>query len=408
MADYYSLLARLIDGLPDAAPTARQNVYDRARRTLADQLRAVTPPLTEAEIAREGSSLESAIRQLEARYADGARSPVPPEERDQPKQAEVAPPAPSGPGEAAGENRPVAIRRGGRRTRPLAMLAVLVCLAIPVATLAWLWRDQPRPEPAQETAPPVAAAPAQNDNNKFSERVGGLPAEPQPNRPARPPAAPQPAQSAAAPQPRPASPPALPSNAGDTAPSDVAVAQRALIFEENPSDPQQPIITTGRALWRLDNVNAGQGLPLETVIRGTVELPSAGLTLTIAVRRNLDPALPASHTIELTFANASVNGAPPRVVRDVALPMMRPEETIRGIPVAGLPVPVKENVFLIGLSDLRGDVDRNTELLLRRNWMELPIRFASGQKAALLFDKGVSGERVFLDAFRKWGQLPQQ
>ncbi|MDB5557993.1 MAG: hypothetical protein JWQ36_927, partial [Enterovirga sp.] len=113
-------------------------------------------------------------------------------------------------------------------------------------------------------------------------------------------------------------------------------------------------------------------------------------------------------TIELTFVNAPVNGSPPRVVRDVALPMMRPEETIRGVSVAGLPVPVKENVFLIGLSDLRGDVDRNTELLLRRNWMELPIRFASGQKAALLFDKGVSGERVFYDAFRAWGQLPAQ
>jgi hypothetical protein len=88
--------------------------------------------------------------------------------------------------------------------------------------------------------------------------------------------------------------------------------------------------------------------------------------------------------------------------------MMRPEETIRGVSVAGLPVPVKENVFLIGLSDLKGDIDRNAELLLRRNWMELPIRFASGQKAALLFDKGVSGERVFLDAFRQWGQVPQQ
>jgi hypothetical protein len=189
---------------------------------------------------------------------------------------------------------------------------------------------------------------------------------------------------------------------------DVAVAQRALIFEENLTDPQQPSISTGRALWRLDTVSAGQGMALETVIRGAIELPQAGLTLNVLIRRNLDPALPASHTIELTFLNSPVNGAPPRVVRDVALPMMRPEETIRGVSVAGLPVPVKENVFLIGLSDLKGDIERNAELLLRRNWMELPIRFASGQKAALLFDKGVSGERVFYDAFRQWGQVPQQ
>jgi hypothetical protein len=393
MADYYSLLAKLLDGLPDASTATRQGVYDRARRALAEQLRSVSPPLTEAEIEREGHSLEDAIAQLEARYQD---SPVEPASDLLPEREAAASP------ELAAERRPdpVAIRRGGKRQRPIALLLVLVLLAIPVAVLAWLWRDQPRPapEPVAQAAAPAAPAPA--TENKFAERVGGAPAGAQPSRPAQRQPAPPPAPAQPSPQPGSAQP-----AAGQ---GDVAVAQRALIFEENQIDPQQPIITTGRALWRLDAVNAGQGMALETVIRGSVELPSAGMTLNILIRRNLDAALPASHTIELTFANTSVNGAPPRVVRDVALPMMRPEETIRGVSVAGLPVPVKENVFLIGLSDLKGDVDRNTELLLKRNWMELPIRFASGQKAALLFDKGVSGERVFLDAFRQWGQLPPQ
>jgi hypothetical protein len=393
MADYYSLLAKLLDGLPDASTATRQGVYDRARRALAEQLRSVSPPLTEAEIEREGHSLEDAIGQLEARYQD---SPVEP-------ASDLLPARESAPSpELAGETRPdpIAIRRGGKRQRPMALLLVLVLLAIPVAVLAWLWRDQPRPAPEPVAQPAAPAAPAPATENKFAERVGGAPAGAQPARPAQRQPAPTPAPAQPSPQPGSAQP-----AAGQ---GDVAVAQRALIFEENQIDPQQPIITTGRALWRLDAVNAGQGMALETVIRGSVELPSAGMTLNILIRRNLDAALPASHTIELTFANTSVNGAAPRVVRDVALPMMRPEETIRGVSVAGLPVPVKENVFLIGLSDLKGDVDRNTELLLKRNWMELPVRFASGQKAALLFDKGVSGERVFLDAFRQWGQLPPQ
>jgi hypothetical protein len=184
------------------------------------------------------------------------------------------------------------------------------------------------------------------------------------------------------------------------------IAQRAVIFEENQIDPQRPLISAGRAIWRLDAVNSGQGQPLETVIRGHVDLPGAGLTLNLVLRRNLDAALPASHTIELTFNTSPVAGSPARTVRDVALPLMRPEESIRGVALAGLPVPVKDNVFLIRLSDLKGDVEKNTELLLKRNWMELPIRFASGQKAALLFDKGVSGERIFLEAFRQWGQAP--
>jgi hypothetical protein len=398
MADYYSLLAKLLDGLPDATPATRQGVYDRGRRALADQLRNVTPALTDAEIEREGHSLEDAIRQLEAHYQHDPVEPAP----EPAIEPEIARPR-----ELAGERRPepVAIRRGGKRQRPMALLLVLVLLAVPVAVLAWLWRDQPRsaPEPVAQTSAPTA--PAAPSENKFAERVGGAPAGAQPSRPAQRQSVTPPPAVAPSPQPAPSSAqPAMPV-AGQ---GDLAVAQRALIFEENQLDPQQPIITTGRALWRLDAINAGQGMALETVIRGSVELPSAGLTLNIVIRRNLDAALPASHTIELTFANTSVNGAAPRVVRDVALPMMRPEETIRGVSVAGLPVPVKENVFLIGLSDLKGDVDRNTELLVRRNWMELPVRFASGQKAALLFDKGVSGERVFIDAFRQWGQPTPQ
>ena len=42
------------------------------------------------------------------------------------------------------------------------------------------------------------------------------------------------------------------------------------------------------------------------------------------------------------------------------------------------------------------------ELILHRNWIDLPIRFASGQRAILSFEKGVSGDQVINDAFRMW------
>jgi hypothetical protein len=64
---------------------------------------------------------------------------------------------------------------------------------------------------------------------------------------------------------------------------------------------------------------------------------------------------------------------------------------------------VKENLFLIGLSNLASDVERNSELIRRRNWVDLPVRFTSGQRAILSFEKGVAGEQVLNEAFRQWG-----
>ena len=65
-------------------------------------------------------------------------------------------------------------------------------------------------------------------------------------------------------------------------------------------------------------------------------------------------------------------------------------------------MPVKENLFLIGLSNLPGDVERNTNLLVKRNWIDLPIRFASGPARRSELREGRLGEQVLSDAFRQW------
>jgi hypothetical protein len=124
------------------------------------------------------------------------------------------------------------------------------------------------------------------------------------------------------------------------------------------------------------------------------------MTLNMLLRRNMDSTLPASHTIELSFTTRP--GEPNRVVRDAGLLQFKNEESGRGAPLAGLPVPVRENLFLIGLSNLSGDVERNIDLLVRRNWIDLPIRLVSGQRAIVSFEKGAVGEQVMNDAFRQW------
>jgi len=124
------------------------------------------------------------------------------------------------------------------------------------------------------------------------------------------------------------------------------------------------------------------------------------VTLNFLLRRNLDPTLPASHTLELSFVTKA--GDPGRVVRDANVLQFKNEQNSRGTPMAGLAIPVRENMFLIGLSSLQGDIERNTEFLLQRNWMDLPIRLASGKRAILSFEKGRSGEQVMSEAFQQW------
>jgi hypothetical protein len=75
MTDYLPLLTRAVANLENN-PEARRKVYDRARQALLAQLRAMNPPLAEAEITRERLALEEAIRRLD-QQAGKAEVPEP-------------------------------------------------------------------------------------------------------------------------------------------------------------------------------------------------------------------------------------------------------------------------------------------------------------------------------------------
>ena len=71
------------------------------------------------------------------------------------------------------------------------------------------------------------------------------------------------------------------------------------------------------------------------------------MSVTFSLRRNTDPSLPASHTIEIVFtlpADSSSGG-----VQKVPGVLMKQAEQTRGVPLAGLAVKVTNGFFLIGL-----------------------------------------------------------
>ena len=406
MADYYPLIARAVSGLgARSTPDERLQLYERASKALIEQLLSLDPPLPQDDIEREKRALGAAIARVEdeasLQDADPALFPDPPGfVAARPGEAVAAPPAareltPDQPEPPASRHprapRPeVADRRWARGAVVLGGIAFVVAIT---GYAAWRLRDK-----ASDFQRP--AAEQSKTDQKFADRIGEAGAPPQsPQAPARPPA---PAPTTQAPV-APAAPPSAGTEAPMApAPQQVTVLQRAVLLEEPAEQGQPPRATPGTVLWRLDTVPGGDGGVVDNAVHATLDLSNNGIMGELILRKNRDPALPASHTIEARFETneKSVNGK----IRDMGLPEMRIEEGQRGVPLAGLPVPVMENLVLIGLSNLPADVERNLDLLKTRNWFAVLVRFTNSKRALILFEKGPPGESVMQDAMKAWAQ----
>jgi hypothetical protein len=185
-----------------------------------------------------------------------------------------------------------------------------------------------------------------------------------------------------------------------TAPA-AAVAQKVVLYDEDPNDPKGKRYV-GSAVWRTETVSPGPGLAPELAIRADVEIPERRMRMTWSLRRNTDKALPASHTLEIMFtlpADFSEGG-----IGNVPGVLMKQNEQARGVPLAGLAVKVTNGYFLIGLSAVDIDKQRNVQLLKERDWFDIPLVYTNGKRAILAVEKGTPGGRAFEEAFRAWGE----
>ena len=180
-----------------------------------------------------------------------------------------------------------------------------------------------------------------------------------------------------------------------------AVAQRVVLYEEEPSDPQGKKYV-GSAIWRTETVSPGPGQPPELAVRADVEIPERRITMKFSIRRNTDTTLPASHTVEIMF------NLPPDFagggIANVPGILMKQNEQTRGVPLAGLAVKVMTGFFLIGLSATEADLQRNIQLLKERAWFDIPVVYGNNRRAILALEKGTPGEKAFAEAFQTWKQ----
>ncbi len=199
----------------------------------------------------------------------------------------------------------------------------------------------------------------------------------------------------------PLSKPKIPDRVGQPSDQVAPVAQRVVLYDEDPADPKGKQYV-GSVIWRTEQIKASGNQKADVAVRADIDIPDRKFKMTMSFRRNTDTSLPASHTAELTFilpqdfAGGGVGNVPGI--------LMKSNEQARGTPLAGLAVKVTDGFFLVGLSNVEADRARNLQLLKERSWFDVPLVYVNQRRAIIAIEKGAPGERAFNDAFATWGE----
>jgi hypothetical protein len=355
----------------------------------------------ESSPAPAALDLTKAVRSTKADDAHGSGAPpVVVTRPDEPVQSPGAPEVPSEvdrPGSAARYDlegqRPIA--PGADASKPKTWLwiaaAVVLGVVVAVAGAAILMRQKPQdlaikpPAEAQEPAPPQPQA-------KIAERVESAPAPPA--SPPAPASEPKGDQSAAQGAP--------PSNTASEAQNPPAApapsAGRAAMLVASADNPQKPVVSLGSTVWSL--IPAVPGQPATVAVKADADIPDLKMHATMTLRKNSDPTLQATHTIDLKFSFAE--GAPINGFKDVGLPQMRKEDSTAAETLTSVKVKISDVYFLIALAKGDQDTARNLDLMQTRAWFDFPLLLNDNRIAKIVFQKSPDGEAMLAKAFDAW------
>ena len=343
--------------------------------------------------------------------SDSGAPPVIAARRDEPVQWAEAPEVaaefdrPGGTAKPEAEiQRPVAPGAEVARPKRLIWIAAAVVLGVvlAVAGAAILMRQKPQDlaiKPSAETQQPAPPEPSA----KIAERVPSNPPATAP-APATPPAtASQPAQPAA-PAAQGAATPATPAaEAPTTAPAAPAAAPaasggRAAMLIASADNPQKPAVSLGSTVWSL--IPPAPNQPATVGVKAEADIPDLKMHATMTLRKNTDPTLQATHTIDLKFSFAE--GAPITGFKDVGLPQMRKEDSTAAEALTSVKVKISDTYFLIALAKGEADTARNLDLMQTRSWFDFPLLLNDDRIAKIVFQKSPEGQAMLEKAFEAW------
>jgi hypothetical protein len=179
-------------------------------------------------------------------------------------------------------------------------------------------------------------------------------------------------------------------------PATVAGSQSLLLEDSNDANTGA-VPFSGTVEWSRGTDETG----LPTLL-AKANIPARNLGVDILIRKNQDPALPASHLMEINFTlsdgfiGGSIAGLPGVLLKNA--------ELVQGTPLIGPSgVRVVANSFLFALSASPEDAATNIDLMTTRKWMDLFVIYATGKRAILTLEKDEEAQQLFADVFDAWG-----
>lgn len=323
---------------------------------------------------------------------------APPITANRDEESEDAAPALQAPFGAVAEGvRPVAPSApvAKRRTWPWATLAVVFGVVLSVAVVAIVMRQKPQDLAIHPTAPPTEAAqvPA-----KIAQRAQPSAEGETATRLAAAPEAEQP-QTA-----QPAAEGAAPSNAQSQAPAGgqteetLPTAARGAMLIASADNPQKPVVNLGSTVW--STIPGPQDQPSAVAVQADADIPDLKMHASMVLRKNTDPTLQATHTIDLKFAFQ--DGAPFKGFKDVGLPQARKLDSAASEAMSAVKVKIGDDYFLFALAKGEQDAARNLDLMQTRAWFDFPLLLNDGRIAKLVFQKSAEGDAMLKKAFDAW------
>ena len=176
---------------------------------------------------------------------------------------------------------------------------------------------------------------------------------------------------------------------------DVARAAMVVASQDN---PQNPVVNLGSTIW--STIPPSPGQPATVAVKADADIPDLKMHASMTLRKNTDPTLQATHTIDLNFALA--DGAPITGFKDVAAPQMSEQDLPTSEALTSVKVKISDVHFLIALGNGHQDTTRNFDLMQTRAWFEFPLLLNDDRIAKLALQKSSEGLAMLGKAFDAW------